>query len=72
MGSDPAIEYCDNLFLDAYESGRDNVLWRFEFEVEVRGAGPESIESDTSTGDAAAGGEFIDMVAVAVIPPKSV
>ncbi len=72
MGSDPAIEYCDSLFLDAYDSGRDNVLWRFEFEVEVRGAETESIESDTSTGDAVAGGEFIDIVAVAVIPPRSV
>lgn len=75
MGSDPAIEYCDSLFLDAYDSGRDRVLWRDEVEVEFRGAGPESIASDKgearSAGDAAAEGEFMDIVAVAVIPPQA-
>lgn len=75
MGSDPAIEYCDSLFLDAYDSGRDRVLWRDEVEVEVRGAGPESIASDKgearSAGDADAGGELMDIVAVAVIPPQA-
>lgn len=74
MGSDPVTEYCDNLFLDAYDSGRDcNVLWRFAVEA-FRGAGSESIESciveARSAGDAAAVGEFIDIVAVAVIPPR--
>lgn len=73
MGSDPVTEYCDNLFLDAYDSGRDNVLWRFDVEA-FRGAGSESIGSGIiearSAGDAAAVGEFIDIVAVAVIPPR--
>jgi hypothetical protein len=73
VGSDPVIEYWDNLFLDAYDSGRVNVLWRDDVEA-VRGAGPESIESGIvearSTGDAVAEGEFIDIVAVAVIPPR--
>jgi hypothetical protein len=69
-------EYCDNLFLDTYDSGRDNVLWRFDVEA-FSGAGSESIESGIvearSAGDAAAAaavGEFIDIVAVAVIPPR--
>lgn len=66
-------EYCDSLFLDAYDSGRDNVLWRFDVEA-FSGAGSESIESGIvearSAGDAAAVGESIDIVAVAVIPPR--
>ncbi|KAH6609260.1 hypothetical protein Trco_002606 [Trichoderma cornu-damae] len=38
------MEYCDSLFLDAYESGRDNALCRDGVEA-AKGAGPESTAS---------------------------